>query len=81
MKSYFKPVLLIGEGGDGELIPPGQIGSVINEGGGDVEVGGNSKGAFENSVTDPLTATTTDAFTADAAETYVPSEFTPPIDE
>ena len=37
MKSYFKPLLLIGDEGPGDLIPPDQVGSLINTGGGDNE--------------------------------------------
>ena len=79
MKSYFKPLFLIGDGGgDGELIPPGQIGSVIGDGEGDVENG--AKSVFETMANDSLT-TMVDTFTTESVEEYVPSEFTPPIDQ
>ena len=75
MKSYFKPLFLIGDGGDGELIPPGQLGSVISEGGGATD-GGRNANVFAPQSADVFT----DAAPA-PAEAYVPSEFTPPIDQ
>ena len=35
MKEYFRPIVLIGGGDDEPLIPPGNLGSMINVGGGD----------------------------------------------
>ena len=32
MKNYFKPVVLIGEGGDITVDPPGHVGSLHNDG-------------------------------------------------
>ena len=55
MKNYFKPVVLIGEGGEISVDPPGNVGSLYNNGDGEGE-GGGSK-SMAQSVTADLTQT------------------------
>ena len=77
MKTYLKPVIMMGGGGAGDLYPPGSEGSVGGGDGGEWGTGGDANRGV-------LTTQSVNVF-SDAApasvEEYVPSEFSPPIDE
>ena len=57
MKYYFKPVVLIGEGGDITVDPPGHVGSLHNEGEDEGEGGGRGiAGTVTTDFTQPIEA-------------------------